>query len=202
MTVLGVVIGAKAAAVSWTDKATFWVLFAQLVVLIGAAFVAWRQVREARILREAQAQPFVVVDLAIEERDQSLRIIIENIGATIATNVRVSFEPQLESSLDTHGGGVVPPRDLKALKEGIPSLPPGKRIAIFLDMFQERTPGKFPDVYVASVSFYSPTLERSFQDESVLDLGIYRHVMFDMRHDIHDVHKQLKELAAELRKRS
>jgi hypothetical protein len=33
------------------------------LVLVVAAFVAWRQVKEAQRLREEQARPFVVIDI-------------------------------------------------------------------------------------------------------------------------------------------
>ncbi len=51
---------------TWTDIATTAILAAQLVVFAAAAAVGWRQVGEARRLREAQTRPFVVVDFDVE----------------------------------------------------------------------------------------------------------------------------------------
>jgi hypothetical protein len=44
---------------AWVDASASLVT---LGVAIGAVIAAFRQVREARSLREAQAQPFVVID--------------------------------------------------------------------------------------------------------------------------------------------
>jgi hypothetical protein len=51
-------------------------------VLLIAAIVAWRQVREARHQREEQARPFVVMTLEIGNTVAEFRI--ENVGRTIA----------------------------------------------------------------------------------------------------------------------
>jgi hypothetical protein len=169
-------------------------------VLVAAALVALRQVREARRLREAQAQPFVVVDFEVDTHDQAIHIVISNIGGTMARDVKLKFEPELTSSLDSHGGNVVPPRDLKPFRDGIPSLPPGKRIPIMIDMFTQRDADKYPDVYTVEISFYAPALRRDLRDDSVLDLGIYRNVLHATRRDIHDIHTQLEKLVKEVRK--
>lgn len=184
----------------WTDIGGFAILSAQLIVLGVAALVAWRQVHEARRLREAQAQPFVVVDFEVdEERHQEIRIVISNIGGTMARDVKLRFQPELTSSLDSHEG-ITAPRELKPLRDGIPSLPPGKRIVVMFDIFTQRDPTEFPDVFRVNISFYAPALKRRFQDDSVLDLGVYRNILHATRYDVHDVHERLKELVNETRK--
>jgi hypothetical protein len=167
--------------------------------LVIAAVVAARQVKEARRLREAQAQPFVVVDLVVEEpRYQEIFVVISNIGGTMARNVHLKFDPELTSSLDSKG--VTPPRELKPLRDGIPSLPPGKEIRVMFDIFTQRDAARFPDVYEVEISFDAPALKRNLKDHSVLDLGVYRNVLHGDRRDVHDVHERLKELVAETRK--
>lgn len=64
----------------WDWTATDWA-GVQCIVLIVAAFIAFRQVREARRLREAQAQPFVVVDFEADQQTQAIYIVISNAGA-------------------------------------------------------------------------------------------------------------------------
>src|SRR5687767_13370 len=69
------------------------------LVLLAAALVAWRQVNEARRLREDQARPFVVIDFdawggTITE------LKIANLGTTLARNVRFEFTPPLSSTFD------------------------------------------------------------------------------------------------------
>jgi hypothetical protein len=185
----------------WDWTATDWA-GVQCIVLIVAAFIAFRQVREARRLREAQAQPFVVVDFEADQQTQAIYIVISNSGGTMARDVHLAFRPSITSSFDGNAN-VVPPRDLKPLKEGIASLPPGKRIRVMFDIFTQRSADVYPDVYNVHVTFRAPALDRRLSDDTVLDLGVYRNVMHPIRRDLHDVHERLKELvkqATELRK--
>jgi hypothetical protein len=182
----------------WAWTATDWA-GVQCVVLVIAAIIALRQVREARRLREAQVQPFVVVDFEADQQTQAIYIVISNGGSTMARDVRLTFEPPLTSSLDSNQN-VVPPRDLKPLSEGIASLPPGKQIRVMFDMFTQRAADAYPDVYNVHVSFRAPALKRRLSDDTVLDLGVFRNVLHPIRQDVHDVHARLKELVAETKK--
>jgi hypothetical protein len=173
----------------------------QFLVLVVAALVALWQVREARRIRVAQAQPFVIVDLEIRRGDE-IYLVISNIGGTIARNVRLDFDPILTSTLDEKEG-LTPPRDLKPLGDVIPSLPPGKRIAMLFDIFHQRDPAKYPDLYNVTARFYAAALKRHVTDDGVIDLGVYRNAIPDAsRRDVHDVHERLKELVGETRKLS
>jgi hypothetical protein len=182
----------------WDWTAADWA-GVQCFILIVAAWIAFRQVSEARRLREAQAQPFVVVDFEVEERQQKIYVAISNLGTTMARDVRLTFEPELTSSFDSDPG-VVPPRELKLFSDGVPSLPPGKRIRALLDIFTERDVSAYPDLYRVHITFHSPVLGRDFDDDTVLDLGLYRNVLHSNRRDVHDVHERLKELVTETRK--
>jgi hypothetical protein len=170
----------------------------QFLVLVVAAVVAWWQVKEARRVREAQAQPFVIVDLEVRRADE-IYLVISNIGGTIARNVRLDFDPVLTSTLDEKEG-LTPPRDLKPLGDVIPSLPPGKRIAMLLDIFHQRDPDKYPDRYDVTALFFAPALKRHVTDHGVIDLGVYRNAIPESRRDVHDVHERLNELVRETRK--
>jgi hypothetical protein len=178
---------------TWTDIGTFAVLAAQLGALGIAAWIARSQVAEARRLRRDQARPFVVVDLHLVERSQAIHIVISNLGKTTAENVRLAFEPALASSLDNEPR-MVAPSQLKVFREGIPSLPPGRRIEIMFDIFHQRSEQNLPDVYRVTASYYSPSLREHLTDPSVLDLGIYRDVLLETRRDLHDVHEELERL--------
>jgi hypothetical protein len=155
-------------------------------------------VREARRLREAQAQPFVVVDFEADQQTQAVYIVISNVGSTMARDVHMTFDPPLTSSLDSNPN-VVPPRELKPLSEGIASLPPGKQIRVMFDMFTQRAADAYPDVYDVHVRFRAPALKRRMSDDTMLDLGVYRNVLHPIRQDVHDIHARLKELVAETR---
>jgi hypothetical protein len=117
----------------------------------------------------------------------------------MARDVRLRFDPELTSSLDSHEN-ITPPRELKPLRESIPSLPPGKQIPVLFDLFTQRDESVYPDLYRVKVTFHAPALKRRIEDESVLDLGVYRNILYATRRDLHDVHERLKELVTETRK--
>jgi hypothetical protein len=68
------------------------------------------------------------------------------------------------------------------------------------DLFHQRDPNVYPDVFGVEISFYAPALKRELGDKSVLDLGLYRNILHPMRPDLHDVHERLRELVTEARK--
>ena len=102
----------------WTDVAQVVILAAELLVLVVAAAVAWRQVREARRLREDQSRPFVVIDFEVEGMLFFLRI--SNIGTTLARNVRFEINPPLSSAIEN------PFSEMQILRDGAPTLAPGR----------------------------------------------------------------------------
>lgn len=101
-------------------------------MLSVAAVVAWRQVREARRLREEQQRPFVVIDFEVE-RGYIAFLAVSNLGTSLARNVRFNFEPTLESAIPS-----VALDKMKMLNAGTSTLAPGKKIRTFFDMGNRR----------------------------------------------------------------
>lgn len=177
--------------VVWTDIAGFAVLVGQLLVLAAAALVGLRQVREARRLREEQIRPIVVLDF--DTQDALFFLKLTNFGTTIARNVKITVEPPLASALDGQTERVA--RLQMFRDEGIPTLAPGKEIRTLFDLaFQRKPETGLPDVYVARISYDDHALERHFEDEVTLDLGVYWGLQCVEQADIDDIHKRLKEL--------
>jgi hypothetical protein len=156
----------------WHYTAADWAGL-QFLVLAVAAIVALIQASEARRLREAQAEPFVVVDFDADE--DFLILVISNIGTTMAENVRLTFKPELRSSWDDKDA-LTPLRDTRAFKEGISSLAPGKRFRAYFDSLFERSSDVLPDAYHVSIAFDAPALKKRLTREVALDLGIYRNL--------------------------
>jgi hypothetical protein len=172
----------------WEWTTDDWAGLTFLVIAIGA-FVAWRQVREARKLREEQARPFVVLDFEPSGAQNMINLKITNLGKTIARNVKFQFDPPLTTAKDERAGWT-PIADLALFKNGIPSLPPGKVITLFFDDFGVRKGAGLPAQY-GVVSSYTDPLGKPYEERTVLDLSIYFGVMHITRHEIHDVHNQL-----------
>src|SRR6266536_2406867 len=100
-----------------------WAAWATVGIYIVIGLFAWRQVHEARRLREEQARPFVIVDF---EPGFLVYLTVENLGRTMAREVTIDFDKALETTLDR-------PRELDEtplFREPIPALPPGKKIRV------------------------------------------------------------------------
>jgi hypothetical protein len=179
----------------WDWTATDWA-GVTCVVLIVAAFVAWRQVKEARKLREEQARPFIVIDF--KPWSTIIELTITNYGKTLARDVKFDFVPALATTHDdTPGRGKI--MDLNLFKNGIPSLAPSKEIKLFFDQFPARVAAELPMTYDVRIS-YRDTTDKAYSEVAVLDLSMYVGTGGITRHTIHDVHKRLEELVREVKK--
>jgi hypothetical protein len=96
--------------------------WATVLIYIVIGLFAWRQVRKARKLREEQARPFVIVDF---EPGFLVYLTVENLGRTMARDVRIQFGKPLETTLER-------PREIDEtplFREAIPALPRARRSA-------------------------------------------------------------------------
>jgi hypothetical protein len=63
---------------------------------------------------------------------------------------------------------------LKMFVDGIPALPPGKRIMSLFDSSFARKPEVYPDVYDVTVEYTDAAGKKRFADPPItLDLGVY-----------------------------
>lgn len=164
----------------------------QLLVLIGAAVFGWFQLREAQRLREAQARPFVVLDVENARRPGLFDLVVKNMGRTIARNVRFAFVPRLESSM-----GHVDIDRLKMFRDGIVTLAPGKEIRTLFDSGPKRYEAKLPDVYAVTIA-YEGEHGKAYSETLDLDFGLYWNRMYVAIHDLHDVHRELSKIRQEM----
>lgn len=177
---------------NWTEVASAIALIIQVVVLVAAAAFAWRQVGEARQLREAQTRPFVVIDFDVE-RNFLAFLTVSNIGTTLARDVRFKIDPPLQTAIEN------PLAEMKMLRDGIPTLAPGKTIRTLFDSLVKREPGQLPDTYAVVVR-YSDERGHGFDERLDLDLAVYWNLTTVERREIHDVHERLKDILAEMKR--
>lgn len=105
----------------WAAIATVLTFF----VIAYTALIARRSLTEADRLRREQSRPYVWV--GFDNRSIVLYVAIENLGRTLARDVRLTFTPELRSSLDS------PNAVGDFLPDGIPVLPPGKKLWYLFD---------------------------------------------------------------------
>lgn len=163
------------------------------LVLIGAsALYARRQVRETRVLREEQIRPFVVVDF--ETESLLVTLVIQNLGSVLARNIALKFEPELETTLGGRAIATAP-----AFVDGIPTLPPRKRIRFHFDQYINRRDQNLPMRYMVTLAYEGPTGRRYGPESYVLDL---EHLEGSAQNEdpIKQIAKRLKGIEGELKK--
>jgi len=158
------------------------------LILVVAALVAARQLHEARVLREAQVRPFVVIDFHVLPTSM-IYLRISNLGMVMARDIRFTFDRPLTNSLP------IKVMDLQIFKQGISSLPPGQVIETFFDTFFSRA--ESDDLYVATV-VYRGEDRRRFRDRMDLDLGLYRNTSPIHPKTLDDIHKEVEKIAGAL----
>jgi hypothetical protein len=150
---------------NWTAVAA-WAALATVGIYVVLGLFAWRQVHEARKLREEQARPFVIVDFDV---GFLVYLTVENIGRTMALDVMIEFDNPLESTLPGR-----PELDESPLFRGpIPALPPGKKIRVLFDQFNARVNAGLPLGYDVKLGYRGPTGWTRWEEVYRLDLGMY-----------------------------
>lgn len=171
---------------------------ATAVIAFAAALFAYRQVREARRLREEQAQPFVVVDFEPSPVwGNIINLVVENVGKTLAREVKLTFTPRLASTQVKEEYDL---NESALLKEGIPTMPPGKRVVTLFDLSHQRVKSGLPQTYRVKVEFKDSRGREQVPLEYVLDLSYYYGLMSVREYGLHDAAKALRDIEATLRK--
>lgn len=159
-------------------NAAEWAAFgacSAVLVYVVLGWFAWRQLNETRRLRELQTRPYVIVDF--EFRRFLINLVIKNIGATPARDVRVTFDQPLRGSAAIQ-------RDINevaALTQPIPMLAPGRAITLAFDsgpqLFKDAS---LPRVYTANVTYRDASGKRPYIDPPyILDLRQYAEALLD-----------------------
>jgi hypothetical protein len=143
---------------AWSAIGTWFTAAIYIAILIYAI----KQVNEATQLRTSQVRPFVIVDI---EPGFALYLVVENIGPTLARDVKITFEPEIASSVNEHLVSETP-----LLRDGIRNLPPSRKHRIFFDAFSQRNErDDLPTSYEVKVT-YSNEKQKSYTESYVLDL--------------------------------
>lgn len=163
-----------------------------------AAKIALGQLGEARQLREAQAQPFVVVDFEPTKGvgHPFMDLVVKNVGQTMARDVRFKFSPELKSTMYEHSTSPSKLAELAIIKDGIPSLPPGREYRILFDQMPDRFASQsMPRRYEVEISFSDYRGEPQEALIQVLDLNAYYSALMVSEHGTHHIAKTLRAWA-------
>lgn len=126
-------------AEAWTAVAA-WLA---LVVYIVTGVLIWRQVKEAKALREDQARPFLLLDFEWDEG--SVQFVLRNIGKTAAYEVTFAFIESPVASFD-HGFRTSQLEDLAMIA-------PGRELRFDFDVFANRLAKKLPTAFTYTAHY-------------------------------------------------
>ncbi|NBE95090.1 hypothetical protein FE391_18675 [Nonomuraea sp. KC401] len=161
----------------------------QAVSARDQAEIAAKQLALDRTAFTESQQPYVVVDIrASDFISEALILIVENVGPTVARNVRIRFNPPIQTSMDGDDGEKL--ADALIFTQGVPHVPPGRRIEALFDIgwqfFKKDLPRKYT-VTVEADGPYGAVEPLTY----LIDLEIYR----KLRHlTIKTRHQQVKEI--------
>ncbi|MET7291915.1 hypothetical protein ABZS79_07190 [Streptomyces griseoloalbus] len=199
LTVLAIDFGAWTPD-DWSAAATVVTAILTLAtvgIALFAALYAKQQVDLARQLREEQAQPFVVVDFADNPvTRKGIDFVVENMGQTLAKNVKITVDPPFSSTLDSAG---YPLRDAPLITQGIPSLPPRKRITALFDMAPQRYAAELPMKYTVTVRFEDSHGGAQEPLTYILDLSVRHNLLYPTEYGISDAAEALREVSKTLK---
>ncbi len=189
----------EAAWAWWTaERAATAGVIAQAVIVLIAALVAWRQLREARRTRLEQARPQVIVRIDIPKPGGAFEIVLVNTGRTIARNVAVTFDPPLQSTFDGtfENDPGVPWRiaDLSMWRD-VPTLAPDQELRTTFDTPRKRFGSQLPERFTAQVCYGGVGApRRGYSEEQVIDLGLIRQLIYTDQRDFNDLVKSTREI--------
>jgi hypothetical protein len=181
-----------AASWPWDWSSSAWSALT-FVILVLAAVLTWRQVKEAQRVREEQSRPFVLIDFHTFSTVVEFRI--KNIGSTLARDVRFLFDQPLETTLADQNWN---PADLNIFKTGMPSLAPGKEVTVLFDQFPARIEKGLPLTYRVAVTYTDSRGKNRYEEPIVLDMNMYVGTGGVHQDGLHEIHRQLKDLAADI----
>jgi hypothetical protein len=151
------------------------------------AEAAERQTGLQEQIHRDSLQPYVYLDVRVDPVSKEMfDLVIENSGPTIATNVKVSIDPPLRSSID-------PDVDRWALTRGIVSMPPGRSLSWGFDMALSRG-DDYPSKYQVTITGdgpFGPMQQLSYS----LDLDDYDDTEARKTGTLKDIAKGITDLA-------
>lgn len=129
--------------------------------------VAEKSLYEMREQRDAEIAPYIIAYLdAPGHINRSLYLVIKNTGKTVAKNVKIIFDPPLQTQYPELLQRILPP-------DGIPSIPPDYEIRTVIDSFQSYK-NSGPMAFAVVVTYYGGISDKPREDKYYLDLMLFR----------------------------
>jgi hypothetical protein len=166
----------------------------------AGSWFAYGQLREGRATRLDQSRPYVVVTI---EHGRTLfgniDIVVRNVGAGPAHNVRIKPEPRLERAQETsqHAPDIA---DARYFNEPIPLMPPGYEVITFFDRADERCKANppLPDRYTFTVG-YDDGHGNAWEEPNIVDFGLMHDLLYSEVYTEHHIAQALRDIRSQLK---
>lgn len=180
-----------------TALGSLYFTFRQAQAAERQANVAADQTRLQRKIHQDSAQPYVWADIGLDEQQGTLlRVEVVNEGPTVATNVRVGFDPPMQSTYN--------PENFQAIQadlgRGIKSLAPGRRLRWTYDIGPQFYESGLPTATTVTVECdgpFGPCPVLSYP----LDLEDIKQSADSPAGSLHLVARSIRDLTSVLKKR-
>lgn len=187
----------------------FFVQIASLIFLIIYVVKTWemasatrkaaeateKSVLEMRETRDQETAPFIIAYFDVQTEASLIYLVVKNIGRTVATQVKLSFTPELQSSNDN---GLL--KEVGFIKNGIESMPPNYEIRTLVDS----SPGYFgknelPLKYNVEITYYGGIESKQRTANQQLDLSANKGVSYVRNKTMNNLVDVVEKLTREIR---
>jgi hypothetical protein len=189
------------ATVYWDDWIIFVVQVATLVFLIIYVWKTWEMAAATRAAAEASAKaaieskearlealaPRLMVYFS-PEQIQLAEVVLENIGAGTASNVRITFDPPLKASSSGFDANLF----FETVK---PIIPPRYRLVHGIDTWSSYLNADLPKRYDVRITYTGKENGRKYDELHVLDIDSLAHRVEFGKKDIEDLVKEVEKIA-------
>lgn len=186
--------------VYWDDWVLFFVQVSTLVFLMIYVWKTWEMATATRAAAEASSAAAIE---AKEARMEALaprmmvyfspeqihlaEVVVENIGAGTAANVKFAFEPPLQAS----GSSFDANRFFESVK---PIIPPRFRMLHGVDTWTSYLRGNLPHRYDVRITYTGKENGREYDEVHVLDIDAIAHRMEFGKKGIEDLIKEVEKI--------
>jgi len=144
---------------------------------------------EMKESREQETDPYVTVSFDIPYGQFLILLAVKNIGKTIAEDIVITFEPELESS---EGKEI---NDIPMIKDGISSLPPGGEIKTLFDSTVSYFNNEnLPRTYQSTIKYKGGISDRYRTVAQSIDLSAYEGVSFVSEKGMRQLVKEIEKI--------
>ncbi|AIS30988.1 hypothetical protein [Methanobacterium formicicum] len=166
-----------------------WKTYDMAVSTEKSAEVSKLTLQEMKETRDQEIAPYVVAYFEFE--NQTINLVIENVGKGLAKNVKIEFDPKLVNSFPDHDIN-----DVAFIKEGIGSMPPNYKIETFFDSAIDYYGNEeFPSKYNAKITYYGGLNETKRITKYILDIGSHYNILFSTKKGFNEVVKELERIS-------